>query len=207
MVVRRGKKNFEHGTLKGRMKAKKPLLFVILSIIVGFLVFVFLTIFDYVYPPVDGKHAQMKKKERIGVVLYFCDTNERFLVPEKRFIPKETEQAKQAKEVVQALIAGSKTGLVNTLPDGVEVLNVSIKGDTAIVDFNKALLHNHPGGSAAELATVYSIVNSVTENVLGVKKVKILVSGTEVPSIKGHVDITQPFSPNRELIALSKKEE
>lgn len=206
MVMRKRKNFFGSRKLQGRRKVKKPFLFMILSIIVGFLVFVFLTIFDYVYPPVDGKHAQTKKKERVGVVLYFSDSNERFLVPEKRFIQKDETPEMQAKELVKALIVGSKTGLINTFPEGVEVLNVRIKGDTAFVDFNKALLHNHPGGSTAELATVYSLVNSLAENIPGVKKVKILISGTEVASIKGHVDVSQSLSPNRELIAISERE-
>jgi len=181
-------------------------LIVLMTALVGFLVFMFLTIFDYVYPPVDGKGTAVKKKEKQAVTLYFSDGNERFLVPEKRFVPKEEKPADQAREIVRALLDGSKTGLINTFPDKVEVLSVHIDGDTAVVSFNKALTANHPGGSASEMASIFSLTNSLAENVPAVRKVKILVSGKEIPSLKGHVDTRSPFTPNRDLIVASSRE-
>ncbi|MDD5170075.1 MAG: GerMN domain-containing protein [Syntrophales bacterium] len=185
---------------------RKSVFFIVISSIVGFLVFMFLTLFDYVYPPVDGKGTAGKKREKQEVVLYFSDDNERFLVPEKRFIPKEEKAPAMSKELVRALIDGSKTGLVNTFPGKVEVQYVKVDNDTVFVDFNKSLLKNHPGGSASEMATIFSLTNTLTENVPGIKKVKILVAGKEIPSIKGHIDTRQPFAPNRELIVKAQKE-
>jgi hypothetical protein len=60
---------------------------------------------------------------------------------------------------------------------------------------------NHPGGSTAEMATVYSLTNTLTVNMPAIKKVKILIGGKERESLKGHIGLKNPFSINRELIA------
>lgn len=206
MTTKRQRKTAEVKTRKQKKKMKKSVFFVVMTSLVGFLVFMFLTLFDYVYPPVEGKGAAGRKKEKQAVVLYFSDENERFLVAEQRFIPKETNASAQGKELVKALLGGSKTGLVNTFPDKVEVQTVKIDNETAYVDFSKNLIKNHPGGSAGEMATIFSLTNTVVENVPGVKKVKILVGGKEIPSIKGHIDTRYPFAPNRELIVQTAKE-
>ena len=206
MTTKRQRKTAEVKTRKQKKKMKKSVFFVVMTCLVGFLVFMFLTLFDYVYPPVEGKGSAGRKKEKQAVVLYFSDENERFLVAEQRFIPKETNASAQGKELVKALLGGSKTGLVSTFPDKVDVQTVKIDNDTAYVDFNKNLMKNHPGGSAGEMATIYSLTNTVAENIQGVKKVKILVGGKEIPSIKGHIDTRHPFTPNRELIVQASKE-
>ena len=206
MATKKQKRTADVRTKKQKKTIKKSVFVVVVSVLVGFLVFMFLTLFDYVYPPVDGKGVAGKKREKQAVVLYFSDTNERFLVPEKRFIPKEEKPSMQGRELVKALMEGSKTGLINTFPEKVDVQNVRIENDTAFVDFNKNLIKNHPGGSASEMATIFSLTNTLTENMPGVKKVKILVSGKEIPSIKGHIDTRQPFMPNRELIVQASKE-
>jgi len=206
MATKRQKRTADVKTKKQKKTMKKSVFFIVVSCLVGFLVFMFLTLFDYVYPPVDGKGIAGKKREKQSVVLYFSDSNERFLVPEKRFIPKEEKASAQGRELVKALIEGSKTGLVNTFPEKVDVQNVRVDNETAYVDFNKNLIKNHPGGSASEMATIFSLTNSLAENMPSVKKVKILVGGKEIPSIKGHIDTMQPFSPNRELIVQAPKE-
>ena len=206
MATKRQRRSVEVKTKKQKKKMKKSVLFVIVSSLVGFLVFMFLTLFDYVYPPVDGKGFAGKKRDKQAVVLYFSDPNERFLMPEKRFVPKEENVAAQGRELVKALIDGSKTGLINTFPEKVDVRDVKIDKETAYVDFGRQLTKLHPGGSASEMATIYSLTNTLTENLPGVKQVKILIGGKEIPSIKGHIDTRQPFVPNRELIVQASKE-
>jgi len=73
-------------TKKGR---RVLLLSVIVVASVVFLAIFFITLFDYVYPPATGKQTASKKREKQEVTLFFSDANERFLVPEKRLIPKE----------------------------------------------------------------------------------------------------------------------
>ena len=162
----------------------------------------FITLFDYIYPPASGKYTAAKKKEKQEVTLFFSDANERFLIPEKRYIPKEKDPEGQAEEMVKALLAGSKTGLIDTFPEKTELQSVKAEGsDTLLVNFRESLVMNHPGGSAAEMATIYSLTNTLTVNIPAIKKVKILIEGKERESLKGHVGLKNPFTINQELIA------
>ncbi|MBN2439556.1 MAG: GerMN domain-containing protein [Deltaproteobacteria bacterium] len=186
-------------TKKGR---RILLLSVIVAVSVVFLAIFFITLFDYIYPPAAGKHTAAKKRDKQEVILFFSDANERFLVPEKRFIPKEREPEAQAREMIQALIAGSKTGLVNTFPEKAELESVKREGEDLLsVNFKESLVANHPGGSAAEMATVYSLTNTLTANLPAIKRIRILIDGKERESLKGHIGLGNPFMMNRELIA------
>ena len=188
-------------------KIKKSTRIVYLSLIVGgifvLLVVFFVTLFSAFFPPVDTD--AMKKKEKLIATIYFSDQQERFLRPEKRYVVKENDAALQAKEITQALLDGSKTGLVNTFPHGVAVRDVKIvDAEIASVSFSKSLTKLHPGSSASEMATIYSLTNSITQNIPSIKKVKILVEGKELSSIKGHISTRRAFSPDLELIIPDK---
>ena len=184
-------------------KTKKSTRIIYLSVILGgifiLLVLFFVTLFSALFPPVDME--AMKKKERYVVEIYFSDQQERFLKPEKRYVIKEKDPALQAREIVKALLEGSKTGLVNTFPSGVDLRDVKIEGkEIALINFSKGLTSRHEGSSTAEMATIYSLTNSIIKNVPVIKKVKILVEGKELPSIKGHISTRNAFSPDEELL-------
>jgi flagellar basal body-associated protein FliL len=202
MATKKQRRTAEVKHKKTKKSRKVILLSVIVVVSVVFLAIFFITLFDYVYPPATGKQTASKKREKQEATLFFSDANERFLVPEKRLIPRENEPEEQAKELVLALIAGSKTGLVNTFPEKVEILGIKKEeGEILSVDFRESLAVNHPGGSAAEMATVYSLTNTLTTNLPAIKKVRILIGGKEKESLKGHIGLRSPFMMNRELIA------
>lgn len=202
MATKRQRRTEEVRHKKTRKGRKVLLLSVIVVASVVFLAFFFITLFDYIYPPAAGKHAGTKKRDKLEVTLFFSDANERFLVPEKRFVPKEGEPDAQAKEIVLALLAGSKTGLTNTFPAKAEIQGVTREGeDTLSVNFRESLVTNHPGGSAAEMATVYSLTNTLTTNLPAIKRIKVLIDGKQKESLKGHIGLRHPFQMNRELIA------
>ena len=189
-------------------KTKKSTRILYLSLILGgifvLLVLFFVTLFNLIFPPVDMD--ALKKKERQIAKIYFSDPQERFLMPEKRYVIKENDAAAQTKEIVKALIEGSKAGLVNTFPAGVVLIDVKV-GDAGIafVNFSKNLIKKYQGGSTAEMATIYSLTNSITQNIPSIKKVKILVEGKELSSIKGHISTQKAFSPDLELIIPEKE--
>ena len=202
------KKQKRISELKNRKKRKgeKQLILALVGVaIFGFLVFFFITLFNVIYPPVGGR-TDNGSKEKIAVTLYFSDANERFLVPEKRFLGKSKTTVEQAGEIVKAVLEGSKTGKVNTFPSEVKLKDLKIeKNQTAFVSFSKNLIQNHPGGSTSEMATVYSLTNSLTANIPEIKAVRILIEGKEVDSLKGHVSLKQSFSFNREYLAQDVK--
>ena len=189
-------------------KTKKSTRILYLSLILGgifiLLVLFFVTLFNLIFPPVDMD--ALKKKEKQIPKIYFSDQQERFLIPEKRYVIKENDAAAQAKEIVKALLEGSKAGLVNTFPAGVVLIDVKVSdAGIASVNFSKNLIKKYQGGSTAEMATIYSLTNSITQNVPSIKKVKILVEGKELSSIKGHISTQKAFNPDLELLIPEKE--
>ncbi len=202
------KKQRRSDNFKDRKKKKSTRIAYLVAIIGGvviLLVLFFVILFDAIFPPVDME--AIKKKEKRIAEIYFSDSQERFLVGEKRHIYKEEDAAAQAREVVKALLEGSKTGNVNTFPAHVNLKDVKLDKDgTAEVNFSSDLTKLHPGGSAAEMATIYSLTNSLTTNVPDIKAVKILVEGKALSSIKGHISAVNSFKPDSDLYAPVKGE-
>jgi Sporulation and spore germination. len=191
---------------KKKKKSKRILYFsMIIGCIVILLVLFFIILFNALFPPVDLD--ALKKKEKQVAIIWFSDQQERFLVGEKRYIFKEDDVAAQAKEVIKALLDGSKNGNINTFPAGVSIRDVKIDdAGIAYVNFTKSLTKLHPGSSSSEIASINSLTNSLTENVPQIKKVKILVEGKEIPSIKGHISTSKAFLPDRGILAPMKEE-
>jgi len=187
-----------------KIHKRRFFLSIMILVAVIFLVFFFVSLFDKIYPPATGKSVATKKKEKQKVQLYFSDSNERFLVAEKRYIPREKAITGQARELVKALIEGPHTDLVRTLPEGVEIKGIKVRNETARVNFSNKLSSLHPGGSASEMMTIYSLTNTLVANVKGIKKVQIIIEGKDLKTIKGHIDTRHPFSMNRELIVKSR---
>lgn len=202
------KRNLRSDEIKGKKKKKSTRIIygtLVISSIFALLVFFFVLLFNALFPPVDVE--ALKKKEKQLAIIYFSDPQERFLMPEKRYVYKERDAAQQVKEIVKALLDGSKTGLVNTFPAGVTLRDVKVdNAGIAYVNFGKNLAKLHPGGSTAEMSTIYSLTNSVAENVTGIKKVKLLMEGKDLPSIKGHISTQNAFMPNPELFVPAKEE-
>ena len=186
---------------KSRKKKKSfRLVFILAAILIGggFLAFLFWALSDTIFPP-DAEQAAAKREKR-EVVLYFSDANERFLIPEKRLVPKGKDAAAQAREIVLALIEGPKLGAIRTVPAGSKLQGVRIADGTAVLNFDNAFIEQHPGGTASEVATVYSLANTLSQNLPDIKRVRIQVGGKDVSTIKGHVDLREPISPNKDLV-------
>jgi len=94
------------------------------------------------------------------------------------------------------LIKGPGSELVSPLPPGIQLRQLYIDGQgIAYVDFGPALRDLHPGGSRAELLAVYSIVDTLAYNFDQVKRVKILIEGSEIETLAGHIDLRRPLKP------------
>lgn len=138
--------------------------------------------------------APAKPEER-EIKLFFADADAASLLPEKRLIPLGSGVEADAIAIVNELIKGPQAdGLFATIPPDTKVTNAFGVGDMLVLDFSRELQANHSGGSAGELTTVYSIVNTIIENLHGVRKVQILIDGAEVETLAGHMDLTKPLS-------------
>jgi spore germination protein GerM len=152
--------------------------------------------------PFDGHVADKTPQNTQDVYLYFGSMTDTFLVGEKRTLYGAGDPSLLSKNIVNALISGpTRKNLVRTLPEGVacRAFYLADKG-TAYVDFSSDIREKHPGGSEAELLAIYSIVNSLVLNVDEVKKVKILVEGSEADTLGGHIDLRFPFDANMRMV-------
>lgn len=125
------------------------------------------------------------------VKLWFLDPQGMFLIPVTRHV-SETEP--DYRTVVLELLRGPKDDsmLLSPLPQGVELLDVSMDGTTTIVNFNSAFVNNHSGGTTGERQTLEAIVLSLTE-LPGVDGVQLLVDGEPGDALLGGIATDKPM--------------
>lgn len=126
------------------------------------------------------------------VQLYFTALDGAYLVPETVEIPDCNQESDCIRGLVTELIKGSRLGYVAVLPPQAEILKVEVENDLVTLDFSRKLLDFHPGGSLAELLSLYAIVNSLHESFPYLRQVRILIEGQTRQTLKGHARIDQP---------------
>ncbi len=133
------------------------------------------------------------------VNLYFSNEEGVELIGEKRKIERGT-LTKEIKEAVNGIIKGPEENLTPTIPDGTRLLNVEVKDGVAFLNFSKEISENHPGGSSAEIQTIYSVINTITLNFPEIKMVQFLIEGEKAKTLAGHIDISSPLGPSAKFI-------
>jgi germination protein M len=142
----------------------------------------------------------------IKVKLFFGTPGSAELIGEERSIPYHETLNLQAKEVLNALLAGPQGKLVPSIPEGVRLLDVMVSKDgVAYVDFSGEIVSNHQGGSTGEMVTVYSIVNTLSTNLPQIHGVQILVDDRSVETLNGHMDLSRPLKPDLSLARQEKE--
>ena len=134
--------------------------------------------------------------------LYYGSQDGQFLVPVQREVPFAEGAVEQGRQIVLAqLQQAAPPPLVPVVPPGTTLRSfyVSERGD-AFVDLGPEITRTHPGGSLAELFTVYALVNAVTANLPAIARVQILIDGNEVDTLAGHVDLRRPLQRNETLV-------
>ncbi|GAB6100192.1 hypothetical protein JCM16358_20710 [Halanaerocella petrolearia] len=130
------------------------------------------------------------------VKVYFGDNQAQYLVAENR----EVKINNFYYNLMEELIKGpTSKGLIATIPDETKLLDLEVKDGLVKVDFSQEIVKNHPGGTAGETMTVYSIINTLTQ-FEEIDQVQILVAGQEVESLVGHIDLRHPLKFKGDLI-------
>lgn len=139
----------------------------------------------------------------VRVVLYFPGPGGR-LMREPREIPGAAGASELATHVVEALLAGpSSEPPYRPFPADVTVGDVQVAPDgTAFVDLRCTTSPSPPfAGTTTELLVLYSLVNSVVENVPEARALVVLWNGRQPRTFGGHVDTTRPLHPAPGLAA------
>jgi spore germination protein GerM len=153
-------------------------------------------------PALSRNPVPVEEGNQREVTLFFQSPDSDNLVPEVRKIFLTESVSDQARQTVKELIGGPQTRLVATIPAGTELREIYLsKEGTAFVDFSQAFVDKHPGGSSAEIGTIFSLVNTLTYNFPEIHKVKILVEGEERETLKEHLDLTRAYSADMSLVS------
>lgn len=144
----------------------------------------------------SGKEDKEVTKQK---VLYFADKESKLLVPVEYEIPRNVDEQIE-KTILNLLIKGpTDENLVSLIPVETKVKNVYTSDGVCYVDLSEDFITKHMGGSSAEMLTIYSIVNTLTE-LDNINKVQFLIEGTKRPEFKGHIDFDVLFQRNFDLI-------
>ncbi|MBM4129847.1 GerMN domain-containing protein [bacterium] len=122
-----------------------------------------------------------------------------WLVEERR-LPAGGRPDRDLLAVMTALCDGPRSGrAVSALPRGTRALAAFLDAErgVAVVDFSGELVLRHPGGSAAEAATLGTILRTLAANFPQVATCTILVEGRQPSTLGGHLDLSRPLAPRR----------
>ncbi|HSF39763.1 MAG TPA: GerMN domain-containing protein [Thermoanaerobaculia bacterium] len=153
--------------------------------------------------PGAGPAAVSGPTEKVVFNLYFAADGGR-LRGEPRELDVTAAPKDRIRKILAALLAGPKQpGLYPLFPKEVSVGSVQLGQDgTAYVDLRWPEQPDPPAsGSTEEMQRVYGIVNSIVLNVPQASQVVLLWNGFQRESFSGHLDMSQPLSPDRTLVA------
>jgi Sporulation and spore germination len=110
-------------------------------------------------------------------------------------IPLPSVRQQRAEELLRALITLylDKTS-PHPLPAGSDIRGVYlVDPGLAVIDVNAAFADGHRSGILTEDLTVVSLIQTLSANIPGITKVKILVEGKQRDTLAGHVDLSDFF--------------
>ncbi len=137
-----------------------------------------------------------------SVVLVFPQWDATGYVTEERQISSRDRSGEDLLNLMRQLCLGPKiSGSVSPIPEGTVAMAAFFnpEDESVVLDFSQELVTGHPGGSAAEAATLTSILRTVALNFPGTRSCVILVDGAQVETLAGHLNMEQDFDPRRWL--------
>lgn len=137
-----------------------------------------------VAPPVSGPSEQ--------VTLYVAYDDTGVLRGKAVRIPLPTGRQERAAEMLHALLDLYLDKFSpHPLGAGSEIRDVYlVDPGLAVVDLNAAFANGHRSGVLVEELTVLSLVQTLSANIPGVTRVKILVDGKQRDTLAGHADLS-----------------
>ncbi len=177
---------------------KKIIILIIILLIIGILVGGYFFIknnnneeSNEIIPEEEISEEQMRQTI---VSLYFYNNDTKELVSEGRLIDVKNLLENPYQKLMELLIQGPENqSLSKTIPEGTKINKVELKGDILYLDLSSEFIENHEGGEEKESATIYSIVNTMT-NLTEVNSIKILIDGNQDMAFKDNlIKFDDPF--------------
>lgn len=137
--------------------------------------------------------APVGTTERVTLFVAYDDLG--ILRPQPAQISMPSVRQQRAEEVLRALIALylAKTS-PHALPPGSAIRSVYlVDPGLAVIDVNAAFADGHRSGILAEELSMASLIETLSANISGILKVKILVEGKQRDTLAGHADLSNFF--------------
>jgi len=143
---------------------------------------------------------------KIKATLFYVSPDGARLVPVEREVAFGEGTLEQARRILVAQLGEVSENHVSAIPRGTRLraIYVTEQGE-AFVDLSGEVTTAHPGGATTELLTVYAIVGALTANLPAITAVQILVNGSEVDTLAGHVDLRHPLQADREWLGMAAR--
>ncbi|MGB8986063.1 MAG: GerMN domain-containing protein [Candidatus Sulfotelmatobacter sp.] len=140
-----------------------------------------------VIPPVAGN------TERVTLFVAYDDIG--VLHAQSAQIPLPSVRQQRAEELLRALITVYlDKSSPHPLPPGSDIRSVYlVDPGLAVIDINAAFADGHRSGVLVEELTVASLIQTLSANIPGILKVKILVEGKQRDTLAGHADLSNFF--------------
>ena len=129
------------------------------------------------------------------VTLFVAYDDVGILHPQAAQIPLPSVRQQRAEELLRALIAlYTDKNSPHPLPPGSDIRSVYlVDPGLAVIDVNAAFADGHRSGVLSEELTVASLIQTLSANLPGVLRVKILVEGKQRDTLAGHADLSNFF--------------
>jgi hypothetical protein len=126
------------------------------------------------------------------VTLFIAYDDPGILRPRVARIPLPSDRQQRAEELLRSLVnLYLDKSSTHPLPPGSEIRNVYlVEPSMAVIDANSALADHHRSGILVEELTVASLIQSLTANIPGITRVKLLVDGKSRDTLAGHADLS-----------------
>ena len=137
-----------------------------------------------VSPPVEGPTEE--------VTLYVAHDDSGALRAQAARIPLPSGRQERAEELLRALLRlYLDPSSSHPLPVGAEVHDVYlVDPGLAVIDVNSAFADGHRSGILVEELTIASLARTLSANIPGINRIKILVDGKGRDTLAGHADIS-----------------
>jgi len=130
-----------------------------------------------------------------NVILYIAYDDTGSLHARTASIPLPAGRQERAEELLRALIdIYLDKSSPHALGAGSEIRDVYlVDPGLAVIDVNAAFANLHRSGVLVEELTVASLIETLSANIPGITRAKILVDGNQRDTLAGHIDLTNFF--------------
>jgi hypothetical protein len=138
-------------------------------------------------PPASGPPEQ--------VTLYVAYDDPGVLLPQRADLPLPENPQQRAQQLLRALLGiYLDKSSPHPLGAGSEIRDVYlVDPGLAVIDLNAEFANGHRSGVLTEELTIASLVQTLSANISGIVRVKILVDGKERDTLAGHADLSGSY--------------